>query len=260
MQYIVQGLQVLIQPGYRRFILIPLMANLLLFVALTIFMVGLFNDSVGWMLSFVPDWLISWAPSFFDFLDVLVFVLTSILFLVMYGFSFSAISNIFAAPFNGLLAEKIQREAGLDLPEISISQMIVRTLSREVKKLIYFIWYGIWVALFLFILSYIPLFNLFVPFLAFLWGAWCLSIQYMDYAADSHGQTFVGLRKEAKKPLLDTMGFGSLVTGLLMVPVVNIFVMPVAVAGGTLLWLKKIHVMEADFNIEDVFKEDKKLS
>ena len=260
MQYLLQGFQVLIKPGYRRFILIPLMANLVLFVALTIFMVGLFNDSVGWMLGFVPDWLIAWAPGFFGFLDGLMFVLTSILFLVIYGLSFSAISNVFAAPFNGMLAEKIQREAGLDFPEVTTSQMITRTLSREFKKLIYFIWYGLWVALFLFILSYVPLFNLLVPFLAFLWGAWCLAIQYMDYAADSQGQTFVALRTDAKKTLLDTMGFGSLVTGLLMVPVVNIFVMPVAVAGGTLLWLKKVHVTDENFNIESVFNKDTKIS
>lgn len=240
MQFIVHGLQVLIQPGYRKFIMIPLLINIILFVILTAFMVQLFNDSFAWFLNLIPDWLINLAPTFFDVIDYIIFALTLILFLVGYGLSFSIITNILAAPFNGLLAEKIQKEAGVQIPEISLKTLIWRTLGREMTKLLYFIKYGLLVAIGLFVLSYVPFINLAVPVIAFVWSAWCMAIQYLDYAADNNGQSFHSLRKQAKRPYFSTMGFGAVVAGLFMLPIVNIFVMPVAVAGGTRLWLQKI--------------------
>jgi CysZ protein len=143
----------------------------------------------------------------------------------------------------------------LIIPEESISSVIVRTLGRELKKLMYFIGYGILVAILLFFLAMIPVVNLLVPVLAFLWLCWCLAIQYLDYAADNTQQSFVGLRKQAKKPFISTFGFGGIVAFLLMVPIVNIFVMPAAVAGGTLMWIKKIHMPNANFNADDFFDE-----
>ncbi len=237
MNYLLQGLKVLTNPGYRRFIFIPLLANIVFFIILTTFMFGLFGDAVLWAVDWLPSWMnfVSWF---------IWFVLGSVFFIV-YGVSFSIITNIFAAPFNGLLAEKIQRDMGVDLPEgETLSSLIARTLGRELSKLMYFIWYGLWVTLALVLLSWVPLLNLLVPILAFIWGAWCLSIQYLDYAADNNQQTFKNLRVDAKKSLFSSLSFGGVIAFLMMVPVVNIFVMPVAVAGGTYMWLGDIHQRE----------------
>jgi len=234
MHHLLQGLKVLSNQGYRRFIFIPLLANLVFFILLTTFMFGVFSDSVLW----VTDWL----PSWMNFMGWFIWFILGSVFFIVYGFSFSIITNIFAAPFNGMLAEKIQRDMGVDLPEgESLGSLITRTLVRELSKLMYFIWYGIWVTLGLVVLAWIPLLNLLVPVLAFAWGAWCLAIQYLDYAADNNQQTFKELRGDAKKSMFNTLTFGGCITLLMMVPVVNIFVMPVAVAGATYMWLADIH-------------------
>ncbi|WP_396589298.1 sulfate transporter CysZ [Bermanella sp. R86510] len=244
MHYLLKGVQVLFQPGYRKFILVPIVANVLFFIALSIFMVGLFSDTMSWFMGFIPSWL--------EFMSYFLWVVFVLVFLIAYGFSFTMITNLFAAPFNGFLAEKIQRDLGQDVPEVSIAEMIVRSVKREIQKLIYFVWYGLLVMLGLFILSFVPLLNLMAPVIAFMWAAWCMAIQYMDYPADNNLQEFKQLRSDAKKPWVHTYGFGGLTSLLVMVPVVNIFVMPVAVAGGTLLWLSKIHQPESEFDLDDV--------
>ncbi len=234
MNYLLQGLKVLTNPGYRRFIFIPLLANLVFFVILSTFVFSVFNDTVGWMIDWLPSWL--------NFMGWFIWFVLGSVFFIVYGLSFSIITNIFAAPFNGMLAEKIQRDMGVSLPEgESISSLISRTLMREMSKLGYFIWYGLWVTIALTLLAWVPLLNLLVPFLAFAWGAWCLAIQYLDYAADNNQQSFKALRVDAKKSLFSTLGFGGVIALLMVVPVVNIFVMPVAVAGGTYMWLGNIY-------------------
>ncbi|MEH6343993.1 MAG: sulfate transporter CysZ [Bermanella sp.] len=238
MKYLLQGIGVLSNPGYRRFILIPIVANMILFGIITTFMWGIFSDTIGWALDWLPSWM--------DFVSWIMWPIMVSIFLIIYGLSFSFITNIFAAPFNGLLAEKIQREEGIVLPEgESLSSVISRTLVREFQKLGYFIWYGLWVTIGLVVLSWIPLVNLLVPVIAFVWGAWCLAIQYLDYAADNHQQSFKDLRVDAKKPMFQTLSFGGCVALLMMVPVVNIFVMPVAVAGATRFWAREIYHVNA---------------
>jgi len=245
MHYFLYGLKVLLSSGYRRFILIPLAANFLLFIFMAVALFSLLPETLKFLMTWIPSWL--------PFIEWVFYGISGILFLLMYAMSFTVITNIFAAPFNGLLAEKIQRQAGLNIPEISISAVITRTVAREFKKLFYFITRGTLVALCLFALTFIPFVNLMVPVLAFIWMAWCLSIQYLDYAADNNQQDFKQLRKDAKKPYFSTFGFGGIVAFLMMVPFVNIFIMPAAVAGATLLWLKKIHKEDADFNEQDLF-------
>ena len=251
MHFFLLGLKVLLSSGYRKFILIPLIANGILFVVFAMMLFSLLPSSLQWLISWIPDWL--------SYMEWFIYSVAGVLFLLIYGMSFSVITNIFAAPFNGLLAEKIQREAGLKLPEESISSVIVRTLARELRKLVYFVGYGIIVGVCLFFLAMVPFVQLIVPVLALTWMFWCLAIQYLDYAADNNQQSFDQLRKDAKKPFISTFGFGGIVAGLLMVPIVNIFVMPAAVAGGTLLWIKKIHKSETDFDIEEVFEEPEQL-
>lgn len=252
MHFFLFGLKVLLSSGYRKFILIPLAANAILFFVFAFLLFSLLPNSLQWLISWIPDWL--------PFMEWIIYSVAGVLFLLVYGMSFSVITNIFAAPFNGLLAEKIQREAGLDIPEEAISSVILRTLAREMRKLIYFIGYGLLVSAGLFLLAAIPLVNLLVPILAFIWLCWCLAIQYLDYAADNNQQSFTQLRKDAKKPWISTFGFGALVSFLLMVPIVNIFVMPAAVAGATVMWLKKIHKPDAGFDMDRIFDEPKRIS
>jgi CysZ protein len=234
MHHLYSAFRTLMNPGYRKYIFIPLVANLILFVILTAMLVTLFSDVIDIALNYIPSWL--------HFMAWMFWLVFGLALLILYGLSFTFITNLIAAPFNGLLAEKIQRDHGIPMPEgESMAQIIMRTLWREVVKLSYFISYGLAVALILFLISFIPFVNLIVPILAFIWGSWCIAIQYLDYGADNCQQDFNDLRKLAKRPTFHTFSFGGTVTLLTMIPVVNIFVMPLAVAAGTQLWIKDIY-------------------
>ncbi|WP_283786779.1 sulfate transporter CysZ [Bermanella sp. WJH001] len=234
MHHLYSAFRTLMNPGYRKYILIPLVANLILFVILTAILVTLFSDVINIALNYIPSWL--------HFMAWMFWLVFGLALLILYGLSFTFITNLIAAPFNGLLAEKIQRDHGITMPEgESMTQIIMRTLWREIVKLSYFISYGLAVALILFLISFIPFVNLIVPVLAFMWGSWCIAIQYLDYGADNYQQEFNDLKKLAKRPTFHTFSFGGTVTLLTMIPVVNIFVMPLAVAAGTRFWIKDIY-------------------
>lgn len=231
----------LIRPEYRKYILVPLVVNFILFIILTGALITLFSDVMTVLLDYVPNWL--------HFMAWLVWLVFGLAILIVYGLSFTFITNIIAAPFNGLLAEKIQRDNGIELPDNeSMQQTIVRTLWREIIKLTYFIAYGLLVTLALALISFIPLVNLAVPVLAFMWSSWCIAIQYLDYAADNCQQDFHQLRKDALKTKLNTFSFGGMTSVLTMIPMVNIFVMPLAVVAGTEIWIKHIHSQELQRN------------
>ena len=88
-------------------------------------------------------------------------------------------------------------------------------------------------------LSFIPVVNLLAPIIAGSWAAWCLCLQYLDYAADSQGVTFLALRKKVSDNRLNSMGFG--LTALLAsaIPLVNLVMLPASVVAGSLLWCRQ---------------------
>ena len=242
MHHLFSAIKILLRPEYRKYILIPLAVNVILFLILTSVLIVMFSDIMTLMLDYIPSWL--------HFMAWLVWLVFGLAILIVYGLSFTFITNLVAAPFNGLLAEKIQKDHGIPITDNeSIRQLIMRTLKREVVKITYFIAYGLLVAVLLFLLSFIPLINLAVPVLAFLWSSWCIAIQYLDYAADNYQQEFSHLRQSALKPTFHTFSFGGTVSLLTMIPIVNIFVMPVAVAAGTQLWIHDIYTKQLKTNL-----------
>ena len=228
---LVEGAKLLTLPKLRIFILVPLLVNFLFFIMATTVLVQQFGGAM--------DSLMGWLPGWLDFLAWIIWLVFGFVILLVYGYSFSLITNLIAAPFNGLLAEKIEAHlTGQAVEGEPLSKMIPRTIGRELVKLWYFISRGVLVALGLLALSFVPGLNLLVSVLGLLWGAWSMAIQYVDYPADNHQLPFVELRRYLGKFRLDSFSFGGMVMLGNMVPLVNIFVMPVAVAGATVFWVK----------------------
>ncbi|HIP81950.1 MAG TPA: sulfate transporter CysZ, partial [Leucothrix mucor] len=111
-----------------------------------------------------------------------------------------------------------------------------KTMNSELKKVLYMLkWMPV-----LLIISIIPVVNFIAPFAWAAYGAWMLTLQYTDYSMGNHE-----LYIKDELPLLRqnramALGFGGMLTLLMMIPVVNFFVMPVGVAGGTKFWVKKL--------------------
>ncbi|WP_051205914.1 sulfate transporter CysZ [Oceanospirillum maris] len=231
------GFRLIILPGMKRFVFVPLVSNV---VILTGFIWLTINLISGWLDGFIgslPDWL--------SFLSWLIWplALISMLGFVLYGFN--ATASLIAAPFNGLLAEKVEshlRGGQVSFPDETISEMALRSLQRELQKQ----WFFLKRVLLLLLISFIPVVNLISPFLWFLFSIWMLSLQYLDYPMDNHQIGFHDMQKRLKSNWWHTVSFGLTHYLLMFVPFINLILMPVAVAGATWLWVDQVSTSADD--------------
>lgn len=108
-------------------------------------------------------------------------------------------------------------------------------MQRELSKLAYYLPR----LLLLLILSFIPVVNILAPFLWFLFGAWMMAIQYCDYPMDNNKVSFRQMKVMLAKRRLTSVSFGAIVQVGMMIPLVNLVVMPAAVIGATLYWCEE---------------------
>ncbi|MBC6907277.1 sulfate transporter CysZ [Saccharophagus sp. K07] len=234
--YFLRGLRLVFHPQLRLFVLVPLAINIALFIILTTLLVQYFDELTNWQ---IP------LPEILQFLEKtlkwVAWFLIVVVVLIGYGYSFNIITNILAAPFYGLLAQKTEElVTGQKLPDESLLLMILRTVVREIRKLVYFLTRGLFIFLVMLLLGLTFFLNFLVPIVGTLWSAWSMSIQYVDYAADNHKTDFGLLRRILRKRRYSSVSFGGVVLGCSMIPVLNIIAMPAAVIGGTLFWVNEV--------------------
>lgn len=229
--YLLQGIRLIVRPGLRRFVLIPLLVNVVVFAAGIAAGVAWFEGFVAAMQARVPGWL--------QWLDWVLWPLFVLLLLAVVFYGFSLVANLIAAPFNGLLAEKVERlltgrsvDQGLDLSRLL--RELIPTLIDELRKILY----ALVLAVPFLLLLFVPLVG---PILWFLYTAWVLTVQYMDYPMGNHGLRLADMRKRLKSHRLLSLGFGAAAAGMSLIPVLNFIVMPAAVAGATALWLRELN-------------------
>ena len=63
--------------------------------------------------------------------------------------------------------------------------------------------------------------------------------QYIDYPADNHKLGWNEMLAWLRQKRWQSMSFGGIVYLVLLIPVVNILMMPAAVAGATLFWVRE---------------------
>ena len=229
--YFFQGLGLIQTKGIKRFVFIPLAVNLLLFSAALYFLVGEIQSGITYIIDLVPDWL-GWVKQSISFL---LWPLAVISVLLVFALIFGTLANWIAAPFNGLLAEKVERHlTGQDLGSggvMDIVKDIPRTLGREMAKLLYYIPRAIGFLLLFFLLPVIG------QVLWFMFSAWMMAIQYCDYPFDNHKVPFKTMRRRLAQSRTNSFSFGVMVSVCSMIPVVNFLVMPVAICGATAMWV-----------------------
>lgn len=230
--YLRHGLRLVLSPGLRLFVLLPLLVNLLLFAALIGLAVRQFGQWVDYFMPSLPDWL--------AFLEYLLWPLFVALVLLIVFFTFTLLANLIAAPFNGFLAEKVEVvERGEDpFPAFSWGEllaMVPRTLGRELRKLAYFLPR----ALALLILSLIPGLNLLAAPLWLLLGIWMMAVQYIDYPADNNKVSWQDMLAWLRARRWQSLSFGGIAYAALLIPGLNILMMPAAVAGATVFWVRE---------------------
>ena len=99
--YLLEGLHLVRQPGLRRYVIIPLLISTLVFAG-AIFGISLWLESlIDWLLGYLPTWL--------DWLRYLLWPLFTLVGVLIIFYSFSILTNLLAAPFNGMLAEAVEQ-------------------------------------------------------------------------------------------------------------------------------------------------------
>ncbi len=216
----------LTRPGLRRYLLAPVAINIVVFVIIGWIGFSQFDSLLN---TFLPE------SSWLSFLRWLLWPLFALSVLLITFYTFTAVANLIAAPFNSLLSAKVEELLTGNKPPESrrtLQQLILPTIQSELRKLGYFLLRAIPLLL----LFVIPGINLLAPFLWLLFSAWFLAIEYADYPLGNHGLDFRSQHDRLKQTRLAALGFGGGVTLLMMIPILNFAAMPAAVVGATRLW------------------------
>lgn len=229
--YFLSGFELITKPKILPFVLIPFLINLLLFSGLIFYAWHQYESLMLWVNNQLPSWLV-WL----EWLLIPLFVLMA---LIVVFFTFTIVANIVGSPFNGLLAEAVEnRLTGEPLPPntlVEIVKDVPRLVWAELQKIGYYLRWLIP----LFLLSFIPIVNLVMPLLWLIFGAWMMVIQYADYPMGNHALSPPAQRQLLAERRVLSLSFGVSVLVGTMIPLVNLLVMPVAVAGATHLWVKE---------------------
>ncbi|MEN8176061.1 MAG: sulfate transporter CysZ [Pseudomonadota bacterium] len=225
--YALKGLKLITRPGLRRWVAVPLLVNILLFSLLAWGGASLFE---GLMDRYLPEegWL-----SYFRWLLWPLFALS---FILLMFYTFTLIANIVAAPFNDMLAAKVEILLSGAPPtehEGSLLASIGPALASELRKAGYFLTRGVPLLL----LFVIPGANLVAPLVWGIFSAWAIALEYTEYPFGNNGLQFPEQRRIMKQQRLPALGFGGGVMLMMLIPVLNFAAMPAAVAGATAYWI-----------------------
>lgn len=228
LRYAFRGLSLIRRRGIRPLVIIPLVLNILLFalgIFLAVHYLGAGMDAL------LPDWL--------DWLRWILWPLFVIGVLAVVFFGFTLVANLLGAPFNGPLAARVESQlTGGPAPDSGLSwyREAAVAVINELRKLLYFLLR----ALPLLLLFLIPGVNLLAPLLWLAFGAWMLALEYADAPMGNHGLGFGDARQRLGKNLPLSLGFGTGMLILTLVPVLNFVAMPAGVAGATALWVDRM--------------------
>ena len=229
-RFAIRGFSLINQSGIRGYVLVPLLINVVLFSIAIWYGYSVINEFINYLL---PPWL--------DWLKWLLWPVFALSALLVVFYTFTLVANLIAAPFNSVLAQKLERKLSSETFTTHSSTLAVLSgmgtaMANEVKKLLYLL---LW-AIPLMVLFLIPGINLAAPFLWFVFGAWMLSLEYADYPMANYDLKFRDERALLRQHTSLAMGFGSVIMLMTAVPVLNFLSMPVGVAGATAMWVGRL--------------------
>ena len=212
---------------------IPLALNILIF-ALLAYLAGLYFEQ------FMDRWLPT--HEWLEFLRWLLWFLFAIVYALAVFYGFTLIANLIAAPFNGVLAARIEEKLTGRRPadaDDSLLRAIGPAISGEIGKILYFLSR----ALPLMILFLIPGLNVLVGIAWVLFGFWFLAVEYADYPMGNHALRPRNQRERLRRKRLKSLGFGAGVALMMLIPGLQFAAMPAAVAGATRLWIDDLKAL-----------------
>jgi len=213
-----EGLGLMFNSQLRKFIILPLLINALLYIGL--FFLGYFYlDSL--IVYFIPDWL--------QWLTWLIYPLFFISFGVLGFFSFTLVANLIASPFYGDLSAKTLQLINPNAEQV-VQHSFIAVIKAEIIRIMYLLRYLVPLVL----LLLIPVINLAAPLLWLVFTLWGISMEYFAYPLENEGVLFKEQRESLKTIRIGSFSFAGLILLGLMIPLLNIFVPPLAVISATI--------------------------
>lgn len=256
-QYAVDGFKLIKHTSVRKYVMVPMAINIAIFSLGLWYAISAFSGYMQAMPSMFPDslelagWLswvesgYQWFLSLFGWIEYLLWGLFALLFLLIVFYGFTVVANLISAPFNGFFSAAVERlllGEAIDPGHIdrSMTEEVKVALVGETRKMLYTLKCLLPLLLLFLILFFLPLANSLIPVIWFLFGAWMLSINYADYPMGNHGLVFSQEKDILKQRRRLSIGFGSAIMLMTMVPVLNFFAVPVGVAGATKLFHERL--------------------
>ena len=226
-RYLFKGFSLIRTPGLRRFVVLPLLINILLFGA-AFWGGGIYIDNM--IEAFIPD---GW-----DWLRWIIWPIAALLSLATLFYTFTLFANLIGSPFNGILSEKIDQllrgEPLTDTTPFSV-KLILEAVRGELSKWLYYLGWIIVLLIVSAILFFIPLVNILIPFIWATFGAWMMTVEYNDFPLGNRRLAPRRQRQWLRANRSLVLGFGAATLLATMIPILNLAVMPAAVAGATAL-------------------------
>ena len=229
--YLIEGFKLLNKPGLKRFVIIPLLINIILFIGFYFIARHFFAEFDHWLTNYLPSWL--------QWLGNILWVTFFVGFFLIFIYTFVAITNIISAPFNNFLAEKVELYlTGKTHAEKTLLENIKDT-PRILLRQFSLIGYYLPRAFVLLIFFFVPVIQLFAALLWFGFNAWFMTLQYLDYPTDNHQIPLSHVHAWTWHHRLLSLSFGTGILVITMIPFLNFFIVPAAVAGATKLWIER---------------------
>jgi CysZ protein len=228
-------------PGLARFWIFPILITGVALVSVFYGAGSLYDDLGALVWDLFPD---SWddatgaAGGIVKALRWLIELLAGIAITLLGLVLVFLLSSVVAAPFNDALSEAVESIlTGEPAPAFSFKRMVAdvfRTIRLELLKV--FVYAGVVGPIFV-VSLFLPGIGQVVSLVAFALTAIYLGVDYIDWPAARRDWSVRDRIRFTRQQLAAVAGFGTSVWVLLFIPVVNLFFMPAAVAGGTMLFV-----------------------
>ncbi len=228
-------------PSLVRYWIVPILITGLALVSVFYGASTLYDDLAAAVWGLFPE---SWGDAsgflggLLTALHWLIEVLAGLL-ITVFGLALVVVSSsVTAAPFNDALSEAVERILiGREAPPFSFGRMfgdVARTIRIEIGKVLLYV--SIVGPMFL-ASFFVPGIGQIVSIVGFALTAVYLGIDYIDWPAARRDWSVRDRVAFTRRQLAAVAGFGTGVWVLLFIPLINLFFMPAAVAGGTMLFV-----------------------
>jgi len=227
-----EGLALITEPGLRRHALLPLLLSVVVFVVLLVAAIYYFGGLVGWVDGHLPGWL-AWAAW-------LLWIGLAFAYAFGFYFGFTIVVGLIGVPFFMALTNAVERRMTGRLPETHRDMLYLTWIGfwRQFPRLGHLLLWLLAVCVLSVALLFIPLVNVLIAPLWFLFGSWAFAVMMSDFPLGARDYPWPAQHDLIRAHRGRIFGFGIAASCMALIPVLNLFLLPATTAGITVLWVE----------------------